>query len=234
MFGALSSNPLGAENPLTTGSLEFTCLEFGSPSDARTENQMVNNGSSVSAGFAAGAVNQNAGEVRNRNIWRPKTILEPRSFRLAPDLPITSEVEMLFAFASNPGPSTALPGYETVVSHLTTDVTELWRNRGNPAGSRNYAYPAQAAAFLRLWATPAQGGTRGPVIPCCTNLGEVWRNVGYAWRTTRTRRSSPDQGASARPSRREIQMAALVRAIKAAPCAPRPWKNDSRKQSAGA
>ena len=47
---------------------------------------MVNNGSSVSAGFAAGAVNQNAGEVRNRNIWRPKTILEPRSFRLAPDL----------------------------------------------------------------------------------------------------------------------------------------------------
>ena len=67
---------------------------------------------------------------------------------------------MLFAFASNPGPSTALPGYETVVSHLTTDVTELWRNRGNPAGSRNYAYPAQAAAFLRLWATPAQGGTR--------------------------------------------------------------------------
>ena len=37
---------------------------------------------------------------------------------------------MLFAFASNPGPSTALPGYETVVSHLTTDVDGTVAQRG--------------------------------------------------------------------------------------------------------
>lgn len=67
-----------------------------------------------------------------------------------------------------------------MLSHLTSDVTELWRNRNYAAGSFNYAYPAQAAGFLRLWATPAQGGTTGPVVPCRANLGEVWRaRYGY-------------------------------------------------------